>query len=88
MKCFEKYKLFFLLIEMYPCCRKLVSELLHVYISNNDSFPSMFFLNNNYSEKDISSILQFLKEDINVKWISKIQPIRQNNSTCVKVENQ
>lgn len=75
-KCFNKYKNFFFLMEKYPERKKLVCELLNIYIVNNDSFPQMFTLNGKYPENLINLTLYHINRRIKVKWIDSPQPVR------------
>ena len=89
--CFSKYEKFFaLLSEAHTkdnalSYKKLIAELLNVYIQNNDSFPSMFYINGDYSEAEVTSTINSLCNHT-VGWVTKSAPPRPNkNYTCVKM---
>lgn len=88
-KSFKKYAKFYSLIELSSSQeeKKLIAELFYIYVTNNNCFPSMFYLNNEYSEDLVSSILQKLNTHIKIDWTKIIEPLRNITQTCVKIEN-
>ena len=90
-QCFNKYEKFFtLLSEAHTkddalSYKRLIAELLNVYIQNNDNFPSMFYINGDYSEEVVTSTINALCEHA-VEWVTKSTPPRPNkNYTCIKM---
>jgi len=80
------YERFFLFMELYPNSKKLISELLNIYIQNNDSFPSIFYIKGSYSEKEIAKLMKRIAF-LNVSWTSSANPPRLSEHTCVKLVN-
>lgn len=80
----NKYAKFFILLDKYPEKRKLIADLLSIYISNKDSFPPMFELNVNdsFSEEVLSSTLREL--NVNLCWANVSTPIRTHKKIFVK----
>ncbi len=92
-KCSSKYERFFTLLSQVGTSskgeaaiyKKLIAELLNVYIQNNDSFPSIFYINGNYPEEVVVSTINTLCGH-EVQWVTKSAPPRPNkNYTCVKM---